>query len=81
MQYIKDIIKRIDLLISMYIFSVLLLLISDVANFYIDAINISTLSNFYLPENYLKVYLSIIPAMLIRYIFLGNTNIIPDESE
>ena len=81
MQYIKDVIKRIDLLINMYIFVVLLFLILDVANFYIDAINISTLSNFYFPENYLKVYLSIIPAWLIRYIFIGNTNIIPDESE
>ena len=81
MQYMKDIIKRIDLLISIYIFGILLFLISDVANFYIDAINITTLSNFYLPENYLKVYLSIIPAWLIRYIFLGNTNIFPDESE
>jgi len=81
MDYLRDVLKRFDVVVKTVLFLIAGLLLLEILNLIIPNNRISSLSNYYLPDFYMFVYFAGLVLFVLRYVLSGRTSINPDKNE
>ena len=81
MDYLRDVLKRLDFVLVMIIFIIGVFLFTEILHLFFPNYGFKALSNHYLPDHYMYVYIGALVLFVLRYVLTGRTTINPDKLE
>ena len=79
MDYLKDVLKRFDLVLKLVLVFIAVNLISEILHQVLPNIFKRGSFTYYLPDHYMFVYIGGLVLFVLRYVLSGRTSVNPDK--